>query len=66
MRHDAGVRRLYDISLLLLFTGILIAGGGAGFGSTLAFRVGMMIVAVAVTGVLVYAFRPKGRKTGRA
>lgn len=53
------MRRLYDVSLGLLFIGVLIAGGGAGFGSPVAFRVGAVIVVVAVVGVIAYAVRPK-------
>lgn len=56
------MRRVYDISLIVLFIGILIAGGGLGTGSTLAFQIGAVLVVVAVIGVLVYAFRPRSRR----
>lgn len=56
------MRRIYDVSLLLLFAGVLIAGAGLGTKSELVFRIGAVPVLVGVIGVLVYAFRPKHRE----
>lgn len=56
------MRRLYSTSLMVLFVGVLVAGSGMGLKSTITFRVGAVLVVLGFIGVLVYAFRPKGRE----
>jgi len=55
------MRRIYSTSLIMLFVGIVTAGGGLAFESTLVFRIGAILTVLGVIGVFVYAFRPKGR-----